>query len=218
MTTYTTDDVYPEGGGYNTGDICECSNPSYPISSWVYTERGWVPNGAPVWDDLRFPAQGINPSGQAAAPSVDRTAFPGTLLFSNTVANLIAGVAQMPHAWNRGTEIHPHLHWSKTTNAAGGVVWEWCYSIADVGGTFGAYSAWLPAESKVPDSNTASKQALDVFPWLDMTGYKESTMICWQVRRNPDATGDTYADAVRLFEFDFHYQSNKLGTVREIPV
>jgi len=218
MTTYTTDDQFPEGGNFKIGDICESTNSSSPVSAWVYTERGWVANGAPVWDDLRFPAQGINPAGPAARPSVDSAAFPGTLLFSDTVSNLIAGVAQMPHAWSRGTEIHPHLHWSKTTGEAGGVVWEWCYSIADVGGTFGAYSSWLPAESKVPDSNTASKHALDVFPWLDMTGYKESTIICWQVRRNTDAAGDTYAAAARLFEFDFHYQSSKPGTIKEIPV
>lgn len=218
MTTYTTDDQFPEGGNFKIGDICESTNSSSPVSAWVYTERGWVANGAPVWDDLRFPAQGINPAGQTDAPSIDTTTFPGTLLFSASVVNLIAGVAQMPHAWSRGTAIHPHVHWAKSTSAAGGVVWEWCYSIADIGGTFGAYSAWTAATAVVSDSNTASKQALAAFPLLDMTGYKESTMIAWQLRRNVDATADTYAAVARFFEFDFHYQSNKLGTVQELPV
>lgn len=35
-----------------------------------------------VWDDLRFPAQGINPAGAADAPTVDTATRPGTLLFS----------------------------------------------------------------------------------------------------------------------------------------
>ena len=46
-----------------------------------------------AWDDLRFPAQGINPAGQTDAPSIDTTTFPGTLLFDPASINLIAGVA-----------------------------------------------------------------------------------------------------------------------------
>ena len=169
------------------------------------------------WDDLRFPAQGINPAGQTDAPSVDTTTYPGTLLFSQTIINLIAGMAQMPHDWERGTELRPHLHWAKSTSASGGVVWEWCYAVADIGGTFGSYSAWTAAAPVVLDSNTANKHALDAFSALDMTGYKESTMIAWQIRRNVDATADTYGAVARLFEFDFHYQVGKLGTATEIP-
>ena len=55
------------------------------------------------WDDLRFPAQGINPAGAASPPTVDDTTFPGTLLFATNATNVIAGVAQLPHAWKRGT-------------------------------------------------------------------------------------------------------------------
>lgn len=169
-----------------------------------------------AWDDLRFPAQGINPSGTTAPPTVDATTYPGTLLFSSAATNLIAGVAQMPHAWARGTEIHPHVHWSKTTSASGGVVWEWCYALADIGGTFGAYSAWIAATAVVLNSDTAHKHALDSFAAVtpDM---KESGMIAWQVRRKHDATADTYAADARLWEFDFHYQVAKAGTVPEIP-
>ena len=170
-----------------------------------------------AWDDLRFPAQGINPAGQTDAPSIDVTTFPGTLLFSTSAVNLIAGVAQMPHAWASGTAIRPHVHWSKTTSAAGGVVWEWCYSVADIAGTFGAYSAWIPATNPVPDSDTAAKHALSSFPEISMAGKKESTMIAWQIRRNVDATADNYAASARLWEFDIHYQVSKFGTVPEIP-
>ena len=169
------------------------------------------------WDDLRFPAQGINPAGQTDAPQVDVTTYPGTLLFSNSAVNLIAGVAQLPHNWEAGTEIRPHLHWAKSTSAAGGIVWEWCYAIADIGGTVGDYSAWIPAVNVVSHGDTANKHALDSWPAIAMTGYKESTMIMWQIRRNTAATADDYAAVARLFEFDFHYQVGKLGTATEIP-
>ena len=169
------------------------------------------------WDDLRFPSQSINPAGAVNAPTVDTTAYPGTLLFDNAATNLIAGIAQLPHAWDKGSDLHPHVHWSKTTSASGGVVWEWCYAVAEIGGTFGAYSAWAQATSVVAHADTAHKHALDAFPALVIGAVKESTLIAWQVRRKHDATGDTYAAAARLWEFDIHYQVGKLGTVPEIP-
>ncbi len=100
---------------------------------------------------------------------------------------------------------------------AGGVVWEWCYSVADIGGTFGAYSAWIAAVPIVADGNTANKHALDSWPAITMTGMKESTMVAWQIRRNTAATADDYGAVARLFEFDFHYQVGKFGTPTEIP-
>lgn len=63
------------------------------------------------WDDLRFPAQGINPAGAASPPAVDEvlTSFTGTLLFSGSQENVIAGVAQMPHSWSPGTWIESSM-------------------------------------------------------------------------------------------------------------
>ena len=169
------------------------------------------------WDDLRFPAQGINPAGAAGPPTVDDTAFPGTLLFSGSAENTIAGVAQMPHRWKIGSAIRPHIHYAKTTSAAGGVVWQWRYRAANAGDVFPAYSAWTAAEAGVPHSNTADKHAIDSFPELDMTNGRESALICWQIRRLPSDAADTYSSDVRFFEFDLHYQSDKNGTVGEFP-
>ena len=61
-----------------------------------------------VWDDLRFPANAINPPGAAADPI--RNTSTGMLEFSGSADNVIAGIAQMPHAWRAGTSIRPHLH------------------------------------------------------------------------------------------------------------
>jgi hypothetical protein len=72
-----------------------------------------------AWEGLRFPAQGINPAGAASPPSVDEvlTSFTGTLLFSGSQENVIAGVAQMPHAWRVQSAIRPHIHWATSPSA-----------------------------------------------------------------------------------------------------
>ena len=170
-----------------------------------------------AWDDLRFPVQGINPAGTAAPPTVDDTTVPGTLLFSSSAENIIAGVAQMPHAWARATAIRPHVHWAKSTSASGGVVWELAYALVNNGGTLGAYSDWAAATDVISDANTAGKVVIASFAEIAMTDLKESCLVLWKLRRNPAATADTYAAAARLFEFDIHYQVGKFGTVSEIP-
>ena len=170
------------------------------------------------WEDLRFPAQGINPAGSAAPPTVDATAtgFPGTLLFSHSADNVIAGVAQLPHSWQRGTALRPHVHWAKTTSATGTVAWRFRYSWADIGETFGAYSTYATGTHVVSHGDTAEKHALTTFPDMTpATGVGESSMICWQLLR--DVSEDDYGASVRLFELDFHYQTNKKGTKSEIP-
>lgn len=171
-----------------------------------------------AWDDLRFPVQGINPAGSSAPPSVDDTTRPGTLLFASGATNIIAGVAQLPHAWARGTNIHPHIHWAKTTSASGGVVWQLRYAVANVSGTFGAYSDWEDCTYPVSDSDTADKHALAAWSEIDMSAHKESAIILWQIQRKHDHASDDYAANARLLEVDFHYQRNKSGTQSEIPL
>lgn len=170
-----------------------------------------------VWEDLRFPAQGINPAGAEAPPNVDNAVYPGTLLFPTTNPTIIAGVAQMPHAWVRGSAVHPHVHWAKSTSASGGVVWEFRYCLGNIGDTFGAYTNWEACTNPVPDADTANKHSIAAWSYIDMTGYRESTIMLWQIRRNTAATADTYGADARLYEFDVHYQANRLGSVTEIP-
>lgn len=169
------------------------------------------------WEDLRFPAQAINPAGAASAPSVDDTTYPGTLLFSSIATNVIAGVAQMPHAWSRGTAVRPHIHWMKTTSAAGGVVWQFSYAVVDIGGTAGAYSDFAGGTTVVSDGNTANKHALTTFADIDLAGNGESCMILWKIQRKHDDAGDDYGADARLLEFDIHYRTNKRGTATEVP-
>lgn len=173
---------------------------------------------APGWDDLRFPAQGINPAGAAAAPSVSTTLadYPGTLSFSGSQDNIICGVAQMPHAWERATSIVPHIHWAKASASANTVDWRlYIRKIGNTGDAPGAWSSALTPAGTVGTQANANEQLLTYWAAIDMTGMKESAMICWRLDRL--GSTDSYSGVARLYELDFHYKVDKAGTLTEIP-
>lgn len=170
------------------------------------------------WEDLRFPAQGINPAGAADAPSVDNvlTDYPGTLLFSGSADNIIAGIAQMPHSWKRGTAIRPHIHWSKPVGSASATTWVMYYRVlGSVGDVHGALVGPVAVTATYGTPGTSNSMLISSFGEIDLSDQKESTCLAWQIRR----LGSTDADngTARLFEFDIHYQKNKSGSVNEIP-
>lgn len=168
------------------------------------------------WEDLRFPAQGINPPGAASDPDVDTAT--GLLLFRGvTGAEIVAGVAQMPHGWKEGSILYPHVHWHKTTSAAGDVMWQLEYEVHNLDGTFaGAYGTAI--SSNVPDldtkdDDTAGQNIVTTMGTIDMTGKTISALIFWKLSRLPLDAGDTYEADARLVELDLHYLLNSFGSV-----
>jgi hypothetical protein len=186
------------------------------VSGYVIKE---IPYTDTFWEDLRFPAQGINPAGAPAPAGVDTSS--GLLSFSGTTDNVIGGVAQMPHAWKHGTTVHPHLHLRFPTSAAANTRWQFRYDVADINGNYanavGTYTS-LAAVTVANPQNTAKHVYADLGD-LPMVGYKESTAILWQVWRlaSSDAA-DNDTNAALVMEFDIHYEVDKPGTPDEIPV
>lgn len=171
-----------------------------------------------AWEDLRFPAAAINPLGATSPPSLDDTVtgFPGTLLFAGNAENIIAGVAQMPHSWRAGSTIRPHIHWSVPVASAAAVTWQFYYRHLGFAGD--AAEDWVgPIAGTIVagDTGTADAHIISSFGDLLMSNRRESSMICWQIRRQggTDANNGT----ARLYEFDIHYQIDKQGTATEIP-
>lgn len=170
------------------------------------------------WDDLRFPAQGVNLPGAAADPARDPTT--GLLVFSPLVDNVIAGVAQLPHAWLPGSDVRPHIHVRNPTAVAGQISrWVFAYDIANATENFsnavGTYTA-LPVVSVVNPGNTATHQ-LASLGTLPMVGFRESAIILWQLSRLAGTDVLDNDGGITLLEFDIHYQVQKQGTVPEYP-
>ena len=166
------------------------------------------------WDDLRFPATAINPPGAARDPT--RNTSDGTLEFSASATNVIAGVAQMPHAWLRGSTIRPHIHWQPTTTGSGNVLWKFEYDIASVNSNFAG--TYTPMEQLDGADGIVNKHQILGFGDVTMTDKSESCIIKWLLSRVGGDASDTYAGAAKLLEFDIHYQVGKYGTPDEFPV
>jgi hypothetical protein len=169
-----------------------------------------------TWDDLRFPAQGINPPGAASDPT--RSTTTGILEFSGSADNVICGVAQMPHAWKEGSAISPHLHLRFPTSAASNTRWKLEYDIADVGGDFTNNSGTLTDGGAITVANpeNVKKHVIADFADIAMTGREVSAVVLWKISRlaNSDAA-DNHTSAVELLEFDIHYEIDSMGSSAE---
>lgn len=168
----------------------------------------------PSWDDLRAPASAIPLRGQSGDPGTDTD---GTLLFDNTSVEQIAVIYQMPHSWDHGSDCRFHIHWAKTTDAAGDVEWEMRYRLFNNNATVPDWSAWAAATSRSKTIAADQSVLIDAWEMLDMTGLIGSSMVSIQLRRNPAASDDTYAADARLWEADIHYQAYGIGSELEYP-
>jgi hypothetical protein len=169
------------------------------------------------WDDMLTVGTGIDPPGGVADPS--RSTTTGLLEFSGTLDNVIVGEWQMSHQWKPGI-VRPHIHARFPTSTATDSRWKFEYDAASVNGDFTNASGTLTTLSTITVANpqNVKKHAVAGFGDLDLTGFKESTVILWRITRlaSSDAA-DTYGGVVELLSVDLHYQKNKAGTEAEYP-
>ena len=162
------------------------------------------------WDDMRAPASLINPAGSIAPPSISTD--DGSLVFSKGKA--VAIWFQFPHGWLEGSDIIPHIHFSKTTVGVGYPNFKIKYKWANIGDVFPAFNTLIPGTLEVSDDNTINKNALISFGHIPSIGKKISSMICVYLERVND-TSDTYAGDIKLYELDIHYQVDAFGSIQE---
>lgn len=168
----------------------------------------------PAWDDLKAPATAINPAGSVAPATIDTD--DGSLVFTNGQTQIIAVWFQLPHAWKVGSDLSLHLHWAKTTSAAGTVKWQSKFEWTNIGAVRAGFSAFVDGTEGIPNSDTAGKHALFEFPDYVGTGKTISSMVCVVLQRlSSGGSADTYGAPVKLFEIDLHYQIDSLGSYLE---
>lgn len=164
------------------------------------------------WEDLRFPASGINPLGAASDPT--RSTTTGLFGFSASATNILAGVAQVPHAWEQGTAIHPHIHWMPDTNAGGNVLWLFEWAFQEISGVWDL-STYEQSSKTVAAGTVARKHLLTAFTSITPDAESLSCCIHWRLSRVGGDAADTYAGVAHLIELDFHYQADQMGSAQE---
>lgn len=159
------------------------------------------------WDDLRSPASGIDPVGQASAP--DRDTETGHLLFDKNSTETIVIFKQFPHYWAEGTDIEMHLHWIK--EATGVVVWQAEYKWYNIGGEWPAAYTTLTQSEVSPESGDYGDASpafnihvMSDFGFIAGTGKTVSSMIEVKLSRLGGNGSDNYDQDVRFLEFDIH--------------
>lgn len=171
----------------------------------------------PRWDDLRFPAQNLRIPGTGTPPGTE--AATGFLLFGASSTELVGGIAQMPHAWREGSTIKPHVHWQKTTSAAGNVLWRLDYEIVNNGAVAPmAYGSQIESASPVagtPDNDTANEILITSLGDIAMSGISISGHLLWKLSRVGGDASDTYGADARLLEYDIHFQIDSRGSIEE---
>lgn len=162
------------------------------------------------WIDSKTSVTTINPPGAASDP--DRDATDGTLLFDKSSTELIFVWDQLSHKVVPGTKIHPHVHWTATSEDEGNVMWTLDYKLFDIGGdTTGDWTA-TTAITAVANQTHRITSFDDILIPADAL----SAEVGFKISRIGGDDADTYDEDAKMFEFDYHYMTNViLGSGRE---
>lgn len=178
------------------------------------------------WDDLRVPVSSIQRLGYSdpgwAKLKDNGSGSVGVYIpwFDATTVEEVYFVVQLPHSWQEGTNIKPHVHWTpKTTGASGQFVrWGLEYTWANIDGSYGnttiiytdATSA-AAATTSGDSTMTADKHYMTLFSEIDATGKTLSSMLVCRLFRDASNGDDDYPYDAGLLEVDFHYYAYRLG-------
>jgi hypothetical protein len=166
--------------------------------------------GATVYDDLRVPLTQTK-QGSNLKPDFDQTNI-GYLFPQNDASEIAYFVAQMPHPWEEGTAVFPHVHWQQ--GAATAVTWGLDYKVFDPNTAVPAAFTSLTGstgEFTYTSGNLHQISRLGSVDGIDMTDKTLSALILGRLYRNDNVTtGDVLA-----WEIDFHYKKDTLGSRQE---
>jgi hypothetical protein len=159
----------------------------------------------------------INLSLTTAAPSDPATfaIFQGSTYawsYSGSQSNCAHISLQIPHSYKPGTDLRPHLHWTKTTATANDVIWGLEYSIASRGSNFVSTTTTIYMTNAC---TVAGQHRADSFPSIPGTGLTESCVMLGKLFRLGNVDADS--GAAFALSFDVHFQKDKLGSDNELP-
>lgn len=174
------------------------------------SQAKWL-NQPGLWEDLRVSVNSTDRSGvnDPTFTKVMGAAGQGvfTYYFRNvTSASNIESLffnCQLPHSYEEGTDLYPHVHFFPAIASGGTLTAEWGleYTWANVNTIFGAITTITTGLITVPASQF--QHSVGEFPAISGTGKKISSMLMCRIFRNN--TG-TFTGDLGMLEIDFHFQ------------
>jgi hypothetical protein len=200
------------------GQNCAASGTTGPfprdgdILQYSTTTSTWE-NQPGLWDDIRVPMTSTTRQS-SDAPTFSRFKDNGAgsqgvflFFFANNREEELYFTVQMPHSYEEGSTLYPHVHFVTNSAVAGDVTWGLEYTWANVNDNFG--NTTLITSSITIPANTGNKQyVMDIGTGIVGTGKLISSMLICRVYR----PSDTYNASVGLIEIDFHYQMCGMGS------
>ena len=175
------------------------------------------------WNDLRVPFNSVK-VGSTFPPTFTKWRDDGAgstglygWAFSPTQLQQVFFDAQLPHTYTEGTRIAPHCHFlTATTPTVGQTVrFGLEYTYANVNGVFPTTTT-IYAERTFTAEDVAFKQLIGGFdPDIEDEDVRVSAMFSCRFFRDADHANDTYTGSVVVFEADFHYLVESLGSAGE---
>lgn len=158
------------------------------------------------WEDMRFPATRVR-RGATSKPDFDYTNL-GLLFPQNDDAEKIYISEQMPHAWQQGTPVRPHVHWIQESEDV--PVWKLQYRFINNGDTPGAFTT-LTSASEAFTYVSGSLAQISLFPEIALGSFGTSALFDFIFYRDDNVvSGD-----VLVKTFDFHYKVDSFGSGQE---
>jgi hypothetical protein len=173
----------------------------------------------PTWDDIRISGSSARQQG-LSAPDFD--VFTGgiyQLMFPAASKKDVFFNVQLPHGYQEGSAMSPHMHLSFSTAGVGRVDMEFEYEFASIDGYFnGGPTHTDPKSYTIAGGGEQYHHAIlefDEIPGLMTPGMPRliSCMMVARLSRRGDT--DTYPGKVVFLEFDLHFLRDTIGSQGE---
>jgi hypothetical protein len=161
----------------------------------------------PVYNDITINAVSLRPG--ASPPSfVEFVTGIYQIAFVNGNTDIVYGSFEIPHGYKEGTDLEVHIHWSPSSTDTGNCVFNFDYTIANMGtGVFGAAAqktltaagSGVALQHQYATGNTA----------IDGDDIKIGDVIVFALSR---PAGDAFTGDAFLHSIGLHYECDTLGS------
>lgn len=175
-----------------------------------YTEinEGVVMKGTHTrWDDLRVPLTQTR-QGALGKPEFDYNEV-GFKFPQNDTSEILYTKIQMPHHWEIGTELHPHIHWKQSASQQ--VVWKIDYQWINIGAVVTGVWNTATLSTNVVTYVSGSIHQVTNGDTIDGTGKTLSSILLIKIYRDDNV----YSGYAIGYDFDVHYKISDMGSQEE---